>query len=124
MSKHAVGEVQVLDKPVMLEIPTWRAMQYDAELVVDGLTWRRAKDGFGDFGDREDWVLDIPALSAHVGLVPRRKWDGKHDTREEAMRARVKETLRRAPSEITAVERDLADLMETQRLLAEAVSHE
>lgn len=55
-----------IDPPLTKEVGNWVAMEYDAEFDWFGIRWLRAKGGFSDNGDREDWVADIPGVNISV----------------------------------------------------------
>lgn len=62
-------------KPIIKKVGDWVEMTFDAILERNGLTWLRVKDGFGEKGNREDWVLDIPTRCVSISDY---KWKGKN----------------------------------------------
>lgn len=119
-----------LVKHVRKEIATWREMDYDRVLVLDGLTWRRVKDGFGGLGDREDWVLEVPGYGISVSRFHGLLWGqspspsarpGGHERREDAMRAKVKGIVGSVQTKIGQVRRELELLETTKALLTTAI---
>lgn len=51
----------------------WREQEFDAEIVVHGVKWFRVRNGLGGRGDREDWIADLPEISALVSNYNWRK---------------------------------------------------
>lgn len=95
--------MQILNPPTDKKVGGWAEwLRYDRVIEFGGLTWYRVNEGFG-YGnasaDREDWVLDVPALSVSVTYWKKKMpfCDGPgwrvqasaFRTREEAMTAAV-----------------------------------
>lgn len=59
-------KITILKSPITRKFSTWVEMEYDAKLVFKGVTWYRVKGGFGQRGDREDWVGNLPGVSLSV----------------------------------------------------------
>lgn len=57
----------VLVPPFKKTVGGWVEQEFDATCERFGLTWLRVKDGLGNSGDREDWIVDIPSgcVSVH-----------------------------------------------------------
>ena len=68
MKVHKVGTLPKGAKEIKVKkkIGGWVEMEFDAKLIHRGIQWLRVKDGFGDKGDREDWVADIPITCISV----------------------------------------------------------
>lgn len=120
-------------------VGTWRTMQFDAVTIVDGLAWRRAKDGFGGPDarhPREDWLLDLPGvtisvnrhLKGTVGKETRWRADfhgvGGFASLEEAMRAEVADALDRGRLEYTMnkAAAELGKVATARQLMREATN--
>ena len=62
---HKFGQLpkgaKLLRKPLQKKIGGWTTLVLDAVLNKGDYRWYRVKDGFGEHGDREDWVADVPA---------------------------------------------------------------
>lgn len=109
-------QINLLDPPVKRQIGNYREMAYDATLELDGLVWCRAEGGFGEAGDREDWICDVDECSVHVvrHLKPRGADWGRpneyktDDGRDEAMRYAVGEGIRHLFSRIGIEAKTLA----------------
>lgn len=115
----------VFDRPLKIRLHEsgWvDHLRFDASLVLDGLTWLRVQGGFGSRGDREDWILAVPAYCLSVSKWRDEDWDsGGHrfPTREEAMRhalargrSSVRYFIRESESKLAA-QRDALALMES-----------
>lgn len=63
-----------INPAIKRSIGGWVEMEYDASTQRLGLTWLRAKDGFGDSGEREDWVADIPSGCLSVNRYNGEPW--------------------------------------------------
>lgn len=69
-------------------------MTFDASCVRCGITWLRVKGGFGDNGEREDWVADLPVTCAHVSTDDWCHGKGKvHATFDQAVRTELARAL-------------------------------
>lgn len=56
----------LIDPPIQVKPATWIEQTVDASIVKNGVTWYRVKGGFGNRGNREDWIADLPvSVSVH-----------------------------------------------------------
>lgn len=85
------------------ELDTWQPGVYDAEMTYRGIRFLRYRGGFGDKGDRTDWVADLP-VSCHVanhhgrGFAERRPGWGFYgkQTLREALDEAIENAVRAA----------------------------
>jgi len=95
-------------------------MRFDASLVLDGLTWLRVKGGFGGRGDREDWILAVPAICVSVSRWRQEAWDSKgrkFGSREEAMQHAIENGISWASWQQRDNQRKLAAIVEALNLM-------
>lgn len=64
-------------KPIRrkVAIAGWTEMEFDAAVFRHGVRWLHVKDGMGGYGDREDWVCDLPGVTLSIHDY---NWDGQN----------------------------------------------
>lgn len=85
-----------LIRPIKRKIGHWVEMVFDAEVTMHGgMRWLRVRGGFGQRGDREDWVADFPAnISVSDCEWREPRWGPRHyNSFEEATLSEMKIAL-------------------------------
>lgn len=111
---------KLLKPPRKHRAGNWVEMVFDAEVQCADARWLRVKDGMGESGDREDWVADIPHVSASVhnyqfrppywGCVKYKSFEAacKGQLLKACQSARIK--LKRLQEEVSLMEKTLQKL--------------
>ena len=113
-----------------LEIGGWNPLDYDDEIVVNGLRWLRVAGGFGGKNDRTDWVADSPGICVSVSRWHTKRvaqvednfgygFDGNM-TRDEAMRQAIEDAIGASNFNIARAMNKLATITEGRERLIDA----
>lgn len=105
-----------------LKIGGYVELEFDAKLVRNGISWYRVRDGFGQRGDREDWVADVPGHSLSANDY---NWNGdvfgpSYGTFEKALDMQAAYAYGFVQQNIDKARRRLADLRDGEQLLERA----
>lgn len=117
------GAVKV-DPPVLIKVSSWVPQHVDAYYDCVGIKWARVVGGFGDHGDREDWIAVLPGVSMNVSRYRNEPWrgtEGENATMDDAIYAAMRSAVRYAKDRRRKAQ-DEVDGYSTQiRLLTKAL---
>ncbi len=113
MNKEVATKPVAIKPPRRMEIGGWNELTYTAMKTYRGLKWY--KTCFGEKGEREDWVADLPGVTVNVSRYTRNKkweivfkdptssWEKAADAALERARDTVKHDLNKAIIRLAAL---------------------
>lgn len=124
MSKKIKLQKGAIPVSLTRSVGAWLKMEFDAKLERNGITWLRAKGGFGGGGDREDWVADLPHGCCSVSDY---NWNDdefglfKYPTFEKALDGELKRELSNAKLEVKKCFSNYKKAKQSVKLLEAAI---
>jgi hypothetical protein len=121
-------EITVYSEPVTLKFAGWAEATYDAQVLLDGMKWLRAKTDPDDFHPLERWVLfsAVRCCDIEKRILASQKWkiglSGRaFSAQKQAMRAAVNNDIERIEAKIQRLKDDIAVLHNAKYELEDSV---